>query len=143
MVSRVVHCTTPGGAIHINFRENGTTWWSGGEHQGITGHKEESSGHLNKWVWNGTMRSLGGNSAKSELSLKGRCQWGRHTSWVKQRRVHYSQGPKLHLLADWLVQRPESGRSSSPQEDTATTQPPPLLPHDMLGSTVPELPNCF
>lgn len=60
MVLWVVHSTTPGGAIHINYHMNGTTWWPGGEHQGTKGHKE---GLVVIWI-NGFGKEQGGRWGK-------------------------------------------------------------------------------
>lgn len=142
MVAWGVHRTTPGGAIRINYHVNSTAWWSGGEHQGTERHKEGPRGHLNKWVWKGTMGKMGGggNSEKSELSPKGRCQCGRRPLWVQQRRMHYSEGPELTRSAGWLVKRPEAGRSSPPGRRSHCPALPPL-PRGTPGSAFPELPE--
>lgn len=116
----VVHCTTAGGAIHINYHVNGTTWWPGGEQQGAKGHEEGSCGHLNKGVLGIQSQARGDwedgkkSSAKPELSPRGCCLCGQHST---------GQMAKNALFRGSQTQMPAGARLACEETGGQRTQP--------------------
>lgn len=141
MAVYVVNCTTPEGAIHVNCHLNAKRWWPRGKHKGTKRHKEGACDYLNKWVWGIPSHARGEwengkkNSAKPELSPRGRCLCGQHTLPVKEKKAlrrSQTQTPRGTRLA---IRRQGAG-GCLPCKDASSTQPQPLLPHGMLGSTL-------
>lgn len=109
MAVYVVNCTTPEGASHVNCQLNGKRWWPSGKHQGTRGHKKGACDYLEKWVWGIPSHARGEwedgkkNSAKPELSPRGRCLCGQHTLLVKEKKAfrrsqtHIPRGTRLAI----------------------------------------------
>lgn len=99
--------------------------------------------YLNKWVWGIPSHARGEweggkkNSAKPELSPRGRCLGDQHTLPVKEKQAFRRSQTQIPRGTRLAIKRQEAG-GCSPCKDAGSTQPQPLLPRGTLGSTSPD-----